>query len=278
MPRCSIIIRTAGRRKDMFAAALDSALAQTEPDLEIVVVEDGGTHMAERVRNRPTQRSLRYVPLANVGRSAAGNAGLAAATGRYVGFLDDDDALYPEHVARLADALDAAPDAVAAYGFAHEVFVAGHGDGEGLPRERHRRVVGEAVFSSVLLHVRNPFPLQSVLFRHDLYDKLGGFDEALDYLEDWDLWLRYATAGRFIAVPEVTSMFRMPAEWAALKARAASHEAPRGRVLAKHAASPVATTAGEIAGLHRDFVERADDYISARDAIGRVLRRLVRGW
>src|SRR5262249_22924151 len=136
---------------------------------------------------------LRYRSLTKRGRSAAGNAGAEMAQGEYLGFLDDDDALYPEHVNWLATALDNAPEAPAAYAYAHEVFISGFADRRREPREEHRRVVGEPRFSAPLLQLRNLFPLQTVLFRRSIWQRLGGFDETLDYLEDWDLWLRYGT-------------------------------------------------------------------------------------
>jgi hypothetical protein len=135
-------------------------------------------------------------------------------------------------------------------------------------------VAGEPRFSAALLQLRNLFPLQAVLFRRSVWERLGGFDESLDYLEDWDLWLRYAAAGPFVAVPEVTSMFRMPVERAALKARRKRHEATRERILAKHAQNRLETTADDITGIQRDFAERRADHVSTRQALQLLFRRL----
>jgi len=56
----------------------------------------------------------------------------------------------------------------------------------------------------------NYLPIQTVLFRRDLYLKHGGFDAQLDNLEDWNLWVRYSLHDDFLMVPKVTSLYRVP--------------------------------------------------------------------
>ena len=60
-----------------------------------------------------------------------------------------------------------------------------------------------------LLH-ENLMPIQSVLFRRSLFEREGGFDETLDQLEDWNLWVRYGAHGTFAHVPKLTSIYRTP--------------------------------------------------------------------
>jgi hypothetical protein len=61
-----------------------------------------------------------------------------------------------------------------------------------------------------LLLKRNLFPIQSVLFERRLYEERGGFDITLEYLEDWNLWLRYGHKNTFKFVAKTTSIYRVP--------------------------------------------------------------------
>jgi len=90
----------------LIGAALDSALAQTYPHLEIVVVNDGSTDETEAVL-KPYRDRIRYVHQNNQGLGAARNAGLQASTGEFVAWLDSDDLWNPEKIAvQMAFMLD----------------------------------------------------------------------------------------------------------------------------------------------------------------------------
>jgi glycosyltransferase involved in cell wall biosynthesis len=239
----SVVVRTIGRRPKLLAAALESLAGQTYAHLEVIVVEDGGNMCAPAVATAERARAgvFRHLPIEKQGRCAAGNAGLAAARGDFLGFLDEDDWLAPDHVATLVAALAAQPDAQLAYTRARPVLSEGLADdaaqdsGE-LPLE------GDVPFSRTLLWLRNAIPIQAALFRRSLYERHGGLDVALDALEDWDLWLRYGSEKDFLAVDAVTSFYRLPASVAEREARGMTHEASRERLLAKHA---------DLTGTHR---------------------------
>ena len=67
-------------------------------------------------------------------------------------------------------------------------------------------------FDYETLRDHNYFPIQSVLFKRSLFLEKGGFDESLVYLEDWNLWLRYAFDNKFVYVPKTTSLYRVPSD------------------------------------------------------------------
>src|SRR5262245_35924158 len=100
----SVITRTCDR-PDFLAEALDSVAAQDYPSIEHIVVNDGGQDVRSLVERRRSHVKARYLDPGRVGRCRAGNVGLAAAQGRWIGWLDDDDLYYPHHVSTLVKAL-----------------------------------------------------------------------------------------------------------------------------------------------------------------------------
>ncbi len=104
-PLVSIIVRTKDRPK-LLKRALESIAAQTYRPIEAIVVNDGGCELdIEELKSILGDVSLNYVRLEkNTGRAHAGNVGIENAKGEYIGFLDDDDVLYPEHVAEIGRA------------------------------------------------------------------------------------------------------------------------------------------------------------------------------
>ncbi len=236
-PLVSLIVRTEGRRKAYLADAIQSAVAQTYRPLEIVVVEDGSRRLADGIKahGADTDAALIHVPVPKSGRSAAGNAGLAACTGTYVGFLDEDDLLLPEHVESLLGVLQSNARGCAAYAAARMVATPGLVAGRHPSADRTMGIMADREFSRAALWAENYLPIQSVLFPRSLYEEQGGFDEALAYFEDWDLWLRYSRVCPFVRVNAVTSVFRIPAERKIRRARSAEHATALPYLRAKHA-------------------------------------------
>ena len=173
-------------------ASVESALAQT-PAVDVVVVDDGSTDDTESLVRARWAGRLRYIRQDNRGPAAARNAGLASARGPFVVFLDADDTLAPECVARRLALLDARADV----GWVHsDLFITDAGGGViarwseryGYARRRHEGRVFEE-----LLH-GNFLPTHGLLIRRECLDAVGGFDESVwPYgKEDWELWVRLA--------------------------------------------------------------------------------------
>lgn len=218
LPLVSIVTRTVAGRDKLLKQAGLSVLNQTYPNIEWVVVEDGGQAQREVVDSLIEGQAgikVTYEGLAKVGRSAAGNRGMEIASGAWLMFLDDDDCLYADHVETLMAELLENKDAAAAYSLAWEVESIVKNGGREIVEGTYHQVPGlRQPYDYDKLRQCNYIPIQAILFKADLFKTRGGFDTDLDYLEDWHIWQRYAHNNRFVYVPKTTSLYRTPMDTA----------------------------------------------------------------
>lgn len=206
------------------AAAIHSVLDQTHTNWLCVVVDDGSHDTTSEVASSFVTRDERFSLLhqQNAGVSAARNAGLAALSPRveYVCFLDSDDLLLPEALARLLVAIGGRPDAAGASGWADWIDA----EGAALEPGRHRglqarrpigigartRLLGpeeDTSFESLLLH-GSISPPATALVRRSIAEALGGFDTELACAEDADFWLRAARMAPLVFVDQQIAWYR----------------------------------------------------------------------
>lgn len=216
-PLVTVITRTHGPNTSILKEAIVSVLNQSYRNIEYVVVEDR-TDFAGKLITEVKEAygaNIRYIKsekTGGAGRSNAGNAGLAAAQGDLLMFLDNDDLLFADHVELLVRRLMDQPAAVASYSLAWDVpsvYSANGSYHEGVPNipNSHRHPYNRRRF-----HKANFIPIQSILFKRVLYEDHGGFDPSIDHLEDWNLWVRYSKSGDFEFVPKITSFYRTPGD------------------------------------------------------------------
>ena len=197
-PLVSAIVRSMDR--ESLSQALQSLADQQHPNLEIVVVNakgPGHRELPPRIGPCPVRLVGTGEPL---GRTRAANVGLDAAQGELVFFLDDDDVVYPEHVATLVQALADNPTKRGAYSgvrveFYRDGSLVGVFD-QNQPFDRHR------------LWGRNFLPIHAVLFERSLLAEGCRFDESLEVYEDWDFWTQLTQHTDFVHVDRVTCCYR----------------------------------------------------------------------
>jgi glycosyltransferase involved in cell wall biosynthesis len=182
-PLISIIVLCHNYER-FLAQAIDSALAQTYPNCEVVVMDDGSTDDSVEVASRYGD-AVRLLTQPNQGLERAANRAVSEAAGELFAFLSADDYFEPAYVETLYEGLRRAPDASYSYCRAR-MFGSRTGLIKGFP------------FSPYLLIKLGNFVNGSALTVRRDYLDLGGYDPALsDFaLEDWDLWLRMVEHGR----------------------------------------------------------------------------------
>jgi len=210
-PLVSVLIRTCGR-PNVLREALISVRNQTYKNIEVIVVEDGPDISRSMIVTEFADLNIVYQATGeSVGRCEVGNIALATATGSYFNFLDDDDLFYSDHVEVLVDQLLQHPDHKAAYSISFEVPTEVISREPYVYEELFHNVQHKQPFNRLVLMHHNYFPIQTVMFKRELFEELGGIDLSLEVLEDWDLWLRYALRYNFKYVEKLTSLYRIPA-------------------------------------------------------------------
>jgi glycosyltransferase involved in cell wall biosynthesis len=187
-PEVSVIIPTRNRRA-LLQKALASALAQQDISLEVIVVDDSSTDETPHyLTSIEDDRVCALRQETHEGVSAARNRGIEAARGQWIAFLDDDDLWLPERLRTLVDTANAA-GADFAYNDVRVIDV----DGRYLEL---LKAPPPNDLASALCRSGTITGPSAVIANRELVRRTGGFDPELAYLADWDLWLRFAAAGR----------------------------------------------------------------------------------
>jgi glycosyltransferase involved in cell wall biosynthesis len=204
--RVSIVIPCCNAER-WLAATLDSALAQTAAGIEIVVVDDGSTDGSRAVAARHADRGVRLIAQPNRGASAARNAGLAATSGRWVQFLDADDLLAPDKIARQLALLSTRPDLRLVAG-AWARFAADPAAADFRPLPVGRELSGVEFLQ---LHYETGAMMHPAawLAERALLDETGPWNESLSLNDDGEYFARVMLAApRFGFAAEARSYYR----------------------------------------------------------------------
>jgi glycosyltransferase involved in cell wall biosynthesis len=201
-PLVSVVI-TVHNQAPFVAATLDSVLAQTYPNVEVVVVDDGSTDDT-LARCRRYGDRLRLLPRPNGGVAVARNTGLAAAQGAYIAHLDGDDLWHPEKLARQVEAARRFPGAGMIIADGHS-FEDGMPDAPGLITGEMGRRLSAATEPAVevdcyrALIQRHGFNTPSqIMVPAAVYATLGRWDERMRVVTDVEMGLRIAARYPFV--------------------------------------------------------------------------------
>lgn len=219
LPLVTIITRTYREREFWLKECMASVINQTYPNIQHVIVEDGGDTMsalvAEVQEAYQGTYNVEFAGFDKKGRSYTGNQGLEIAKGEYCLFLDDDDLIFPDHIEVLVNEILDSPELGAVYSLAWDVHTNVDKTTSPVSYTEHQFTTLPLFYQEYCLETlldHNYIPIQAILFRKSLYTENGGFDESMDQLEDWNLWTKYALKSKFKFVPKTTSLFRTPSD------------------------------------------------------------------
>lgn len=205
MPKVSVII-PAYNAAAYVCRAVDSVLAQTFPDVELIVVDDGSADATPAVLAGYGDR-LRLFVQTNRGPATARNRGLREAAGELVAFLDADDWWEPEKLATQVALLEEHPD----LGFCSTATRVVDASGQTVGSWPCQPEAGP--MPDILFHHGTAISgsTSGVLARRELVLAVGGFDENLRGFEDPDLWIRLAARTGYACIPSIlTVVVRTP--------------------------------------------------------------------
>lgn len=192
--------------------ALASALAQTYPEVEIIVVNDGSTEHADKIA--PYLNRILYLVKSNGGTASALNHGIRASSGEYIAWLSSDDRFYPRKLSVQIPRMQAAGAMIS-----HTAFdlIDEHGRIT-QPRVTHPYRDDVSFYTAMLSC--NPVNGCTVVMHRRLLKKVGLFDSALPYTHDVDLWYRIMLAGcRFEYIDEPLTQYRWHSQMGTVRHR-----------------------------------------------------------
>lgn len=189
------VVITCYNAEATLADALESVKAQTLPAYEVVIVDDGSTDSSVAIAQRILPNAT-IVQQENQGVSAARNAGLARASGSAIAFLDDDDIWHPSKLERQALVFERYP----------QLDLLATSWSRTSPTPNDQQSLRWLSYRDLTL--MNQFQTSTVVISADLASKVGGFNPALDSVEDWAYWIACAKLGTLAVLEQDLVLYR----------------------------------------------------------------------
>lgn len=264
-PRVAVIVPAYGVAH-LLGEALDSLQAQTCPDWECVVVDDGAPDdVAGAVAPYLGDPRITFLETENGGVSAARNRAIAATTAPLITLLDGDDLLRPRYIEVMAAAMEGDPEARVAspnaliFGAVHEEYLCftdkqGNGDGR-------TGTLSDVIDRSFGVYIGSTF-------RRSDFEAVGGFDTTMTHAEDFDFWVRLVLlGGHALYVDEVLADYRVRGN----SASASTQKMLKGNIRTFEKALDVLDPASPDARTARAMIEDNSRQLRFEQAIDRII-------
>ncbi len=201
---CVTVVLPVYQAASFLVEAIESLLAQSHPDFELIAVDDGSTDGSSQILEDYAKRDARLSVhrKRHEGVIRARNAGISLARAPLVACMDADDVSLPDRLALQVSALTARPDVVCIGGGFDVIDAKNRLLNRVLPPCEHAAILAMALAG------RSPICGSNAMFRRREVLAIGSYDEAAGFVEDLDLWLRLAQIGRLANLPHVISRVR----------------------------------------------------------------------
>ncbi|WP_226783041.1 glycosyltransferase family 2 protein [Oceaniglobus trochenteri] len=199
------IVMPSWNRAFTIGEAIQSVLEQTYENWELIVCDDASDDRTSEVVRGFDDPRIRYMKFLKSNGAGARNKGLARARGEYIAYLDSDNIWHPLFLSMMIRRLMGNPGCCIAYSTFLDTEITG---------ARVRLLdIPRSHFRPIPLSSKNFMDLNSIVHHRRVYDWMGGFDNDLPRLQDWDLSLRYTSVFRPVFVNHVGVFYRRNVAW-----------------------------------------------------------------
>lgn len=204
LPLISVIVITYNRRI-MLHDTIKSILSQTYKNFEIIIINDYGEDVWDIIQSFNSEKILYLSTIKNSGPAFARNTAHSIAKGEYICYLDDDDEFLPMHLETAVEALsENKVDVIYTNAlYVDEVIV---NNKRIIKREYTKQTFN--IFSNENLLISNFIPINTLMYKAALLHEVKGFNEKLDFLEDWEFFIRLASIKSFLHINKITVKIR----------------------------------------------------------------------
>jgi glycosyltransferase involved in cell wall biosynthesis len=189
----------------------EAILGQSEPDLELIIVDDCSSDDSWEIIQAIAKLDSRVKTIRhthNQGASRSRNDGLRVATGKFIGFCDADDIWEREKLSVQMGLLQAKPEYQVTYCDTRIVDENGSPTGQRFS-QRFAQPKSPSGWLFPELIRGNFINMQSVLLRKECVDRVGCFDEGINWVEDWWYWVKVSQHYQFLYSPEILAKYRV---------------------------------------------------------------------
>lgn len=201
MPKVTVVIPAYNAMRYL-PETMETALAQTFTDFEVLVVNDGSTDNTAEWVSQVTDPRVRIVSQENKGLAGARNTGIAHAKGEYIAYLDADDLWEPTKLEKQVRCLDENPEVGLVYTWTALADQYGKSTGRVISSHAEGNVWQELIEFNMVCCGSTP------LIRRSCFDVVGLFSPDVSPSDDWDMWLRIANKFSFGVVKEALIRYR----------------------------------------------------------------------